>query len=87
MSKEIKETDRQIKENLRKVLKREGKVTTKKLARELEKEAVGGKHYLKQRLHIHREWLPQEIDGLETLVEDDNTGGDKTRYWRLRKDG
>lgn len=82
MTQEIKQKDKDIAKAMPKVMDVEEKYTTKELAKKL---AGGndGKHYVKQRLHINREWFPQKVDDLETFVEDDETGGNDTRYWRL----
>jgi len=84
MSNEIKQKDKDIVQDMPKVMEEGRKYTTKELAKEI---AGGneGKHYVKQRLHLNREWFPKKVDDLETFVEDDETGGNDTRYWRLKK--
>lgn len=84
MTEEIKQKDHDIVDQIPETMKPGKKYTTKKLAREL----AGGKkgmQYTKQRLHIHREWFPRQVEDLETFKEDDSTGGEKTRYWRIKK--
>lgn len=83
MTDEIKQKDRDIRDNLRDVMEKGKKYTTKELSKELSRNGNGGRHYLKQRLHIHREWFPKQVENLETFTEEDETGGEDTRYWRL----
>ena len=87
---EIKQKDRDIKNHIEEVIKKGKKYTTKELSKELAKhfgdnDEVDGFQYVKQRLHTHREWLPEQVQKLETFKEDDETGGEDTRYWRLKK--
>lgn len=83
--KEIKSVDRKIRDQIPSVLQGKGKKTTKELAKDLDKAGVGSKHYIKARLHTNRDWFPQQVEGLTTFLEEDDTGGNDTRYWRLKK--
>lgn len=78
---EIKATDEEILKKLKEGIVTE-KISTKKLAQQLEKEGTGSEHYLKQRLHMHREYFAKNQDKAETFLEEDDSGGHDTRYWR-----
>lgn len=82
---EVKQIDNDIADEISEVMTPGEKLSTKELKDKLNKHGVGGKSYIKQRLHTHREWFPQEVDNLETFKEEDNTGGENTRYWRLKE--
>lgn len=81
----VKNIDRKIAEAMPEVMQGEGKLKTKDLAKELHREGLGGKDYIKARLHINRDWFPDQDNNVETFLEDDETGGNDTRYWRLEE--
>lgn len=82
---EVKQIDRTIKNELEGFDQALDKTSTKDFAEKLSARGLGGEYYIKQRLHVHREWFPNQVEGLETFKEDDDTGGEDTRYWRLRE--
>jgi len=77
---EVKNVDREILKALQDM--NEERIKTKALSKELSEKGVGGEHYIKVRLHTMKDWLSSH-DGVETFLEEDNTGGRDTRFWRL----
>jgi hypothetical protein len=82
---EVKQIDNNIAEKLSEIMNPGEKISTRQLNEKLVKEQVGSESYVKQRLYIHRDWFPQQVDNLETFKEEDNTGGEDTRYWRIKQ--
>jgi len=82
---EIKNIDEVLLEKIPEVLEKEGKLKTKILAEKLDEEKVGGKHYIKQRLHTHPEYFTLNSNNVESFLDSDETGGNDTRYWRLEE--
>ena len=82
---EVKQIDNDIVDELSEIMNPGEKLSTRELKDKLVKEDVGSESYVKQRLYIHRDWFPAQVDNLETFKEEDNTGGEDTRYWRLKE--
>ena len=86
MTEEVKQKDREISKNIKDSIKNmDGdNVDTKSLARQMHQDGLGGRHYIKQRLHTSREWIVENSD-VESFVKNDNTGGNDTRYWKVEE--